>query len=124
MVYLNLSEAFTFLDIPSELNNMSSLNPTTAPLITNKLLDVTPEIECDRLDDNIDKIPVTSTPKDFIEKKSDERQDRARRSPSFWEDSLHNYPVKYRDDKYWESNRYRKNHRDRDNRYEYNKKTW
>lgn len=123
MVYINLSESFNLLDIPSTLNNTASLNPVTSPLITKKLLDITPKMEFSQIKDNED-IPMTSTPRDYTEKKSNERQERQerlRRSPSFWEDSISNYPIKYRDDKHRESNSFRnKNHRDRyDNKQRY-----
>lgn len=119
MVYINLSESFNLLDIPSTLYNTASLNPVTSPLITKNLLDITPKMEFSQIKDNED-IPMTSTPRDYTEKKSNERQERLRRSPSFWEDSNTNYPIKYRD-KHRESNSFRnKNHRDRyDNKQRY-----
>lgn len=103
MVYLSLSEKFTFLDIPSELNSVQPLNSLSSSSITTKALDVTPEIEPGELDSDSNILPVTSTPKDIVESKSSERKNRERRSPSFWEDSVHNYPVKYRNDRHRES---------------------
>lgn len=124
MVHLHLSEVFTFLDIPSKLNNIQQSTSNVSPLITNsKALDVTPEIVVNELvnDDNI-LMHATSTPKDIIEKQVNDRQNRERRSPSFWDDSIHNYPInKYRDDRHRESNRW-KNKSYRDNRHD--KKYW
>ncbi|XP_029346505.1 putative leucine-rich repeat-containing protein DDB_G0290503 isoform X2 [Acyrthosiphon pisum] len=101
MVKLNVSEIFTLLDIVSELDPIASPSITT-----NKMLDVTPKIESGELD-NDEKIlmPVTSTPKDNVETKI-EKDDRGRRSPSFWDDSVHNYPIKHRDNRYREKNRW------------------
>lgn len=115
MVYLSLSEKFTFLDIPSELNS-EPFNLISSPKTT-KALDITPEIEPGELDRDSIILPVTSTPKDIVENKSSERQNRARRSPSLWEDSVHNYPVKHRNDRHRdirhrESNQY-KSYKDR-----------
>ncbi|CAI6363275.1 unnamed protein product [Macrosiphum euphorbiae] len=100
MVKLNVSEIFTLLDIASELDLIASPSITT-----NKILDVTPKIESGELE-NDKKIlmPVTSTPKDNVDIKI-EKDDRSRRSPSFWDDSVHNYPIKHRDDRYREKNR-------------------
>lgn len=122
MVHISLSELFNLLDIPSTLNTTPPLNPITSPLITRKMLDVTQKLECGEIEDNVD-IPMTSTPRDFAEKKNNERQERMRRSPSYWDDSNHNYPIKYRDNKHRDSNSCRKNHRD--TRYDrYDKKQW
>lgn len=125
MVHLHLSEAFTFLDIPSELNSIQLSTPIVSPLITNsKTLDVTPEIVVNELvnDDDDVVIPVTSTPKDTDEKQIKEKPNRDRRSPSLWDDSDYNYPTsKYRNDRHRESNRW-KNTGYRDNRYD--KKYW
>jgi len=119
MVHLHLSEAFTFLDIPSELNSIQLSTPIVSPLITNsKTLDTTPEVVNELVNDGDVLIPATSTPKD-----TDENQNRDRRSPSLWNDTdNYNYPTnKYRDDRHWESNRW-KNTGYRDNRYD--KKYW
>ncbi|KAL5236401.1 hypothetical protein ACI65C_003811 [Semiaphis heraclei] len=108
LVYLNVSESFTFLDIPSELKNVQTSNPIASPSITtNKILDFTSKIESNELENAEIFIPVTSTPKDYVELKN-VKDDRSRRSPSFWDDSVQNYPIKHRDDRYWETNR-RKN---------------
>lgn len=121
MVYLKLSEAFIFLNIPSELQDVSQPNTVPLPLLTDKKLEVSSELESGELRNDSDiPMPVTSTPKD-IEKKDDLKQNRARRSPSFWEDSIHNYPTKYRDDRHRESNRW-SNKFHRENRYD--KKSW
>lgn len=125
MVNLHLTEPFSLLDIPSELNDEqpSDLHCSsfiTTKTITTKELDVTPEIEAGELKKDNSPIPVTSTPKDAI-MKNEERKNRIRRSPSFWEDSVHNYPVKHRDDRYRESNSWR-NKCNRDSRYD--KKYW
>lgn len=110
MVNLKLTEPFSLLDIPSELNNEQPSNSNCSSFITNKELDVTPEIEPGELGN--DNSPVTSTPKDAIVK-NEEKKNRTRRSPSFWEDSVHNYPVKHRDDRYRESNSWRNNRYDK-----------
>jgi len=119
MVYLSLSETYTFLDLHSELNNLPLSN---SPLITNKVLDVTTKVEPGEIgDDNDVVMPLTSTPKDIADKKSEEKQNRARRSPSLWDDSIHNYPIKYRDDRHRDlSNRRRNNYR-YDTKYRPNK---
>lgn len=123
MLHLTLSDTFTFLDIPSELNNVQLSNSITPPLITKELLDVTSKIEAGELgeiyDDDI-TMPATSTPKDVFEKKIDERQNRMRRSPSFWDDSVHNYPVKQRYDRHRDSSNCWRNKRD--SRYDKNEK--
>lgn len=116
MVNLHLTEPFSLLDIPSELNNEQLCNSNCSSFITNKELDVTPKLETGELREDDSPIPVTSTPKDAIVK-NEERKNRIRRSPSFWEDSVHNYPVKHRDDRYRESNNWR-NKSSRDNRYD------
>lgn len=106
MVYLNVSEIFTFLDIPSELNNVQPSDPIASPLITtNRMLDITPKMESGELEDQELLVPVTSTPKDYVDIKN-EKNDRTRRSPSFWDDSVHNYPIKHRDDRHRDSNRW------------------
>jgi len=106
MVYLNVSETFTFLDIPSELNNVQPSEPIVSPLITNKMLDITPKMQSGELENDEELLmPVTSTPKDDVEIKN-EKDDRTRRSPSFWDDSVHNYPIKHRDDRHRDSNRW------------------
>lgn len=106
MVYLNVSEIFTFLDIPSELNNVQPSDPIASPLITtNKMLDITPKMESGELEDEKLLMPVTSTPKDDVDIRN-EKDDRTRRSPSFWNDSVHNYPIKHRDDRHRDSNRW------------------
>ncbi|XP_022171206.1 uncharacterized protein LOC111034342 isoform X2 [Myzus persicae] len=112
MVYLNVSEAFTFLDIPSELKNVQTLNPIISPSITtNKILKVTPKIESCKLENDAKILmPVTSTPIDDVETKN-EKDDRARRSPSFWDDSVHNYPIKHRENRHWQNKIYDKKHR-------------
>lgn len=116
VVCLTLSEAFTLLDIPSEPNCVQSVvNPVASPLITDQTLDVTPEIEPGALESD-DSMPVTSTPKDADIKHSNEKQNRSRRSPSFWDDSVHNYPLKYKNDRHRNSNLRRNNYRD--NRYD------
>ncbi|XP_022177524.1 uncharacterized protein LOC111038643 isoform X2 [Myzus persicae] len=123
MVYLNLSGTFTFLDIPSELNNVQLSDPITSQLITtNKTLDSTLEMESGELrDDEEILIPVTSTPKSSFEMKN-EKDNRARRSPSFWEDSVLNYSIRHRDDRYRETNRWpNKTHRNYDRKYRPNK---
>jgi len=105
MVCLNVSESFTFLDIPSELKNVQTSNPIVSPSITtNKILDVTPKIESSELENAEILRPVTSTPKDYVELKN-VKDDRSRRSPSFWDDSVQNYPIKHREDRHWETNR-------------------
>lgn len=124
MVYLNLSETFTFLDIPSEVHNVQSFNQIASPLITtNRELDITPEIEAGELvgTDEI-FVPASSTPKD-IEKKMEDRQNRERRSPSFWKDSVHNYPInkyrenhRHRESNHWRNKSYRENYYDKKNR--------
>ncbi|XP_025411556.1 uncharacterized protein LOC112684318 [Sipha flava] len=122
LVNLQLTEPFSLLDIPSELNNEQPSNPNCSSFITTKELDVTPEIEPGELKKDDSPIPVTSTPKDAIVK-SEERKNRFRRSPSFWEDSIHNYPVNHRDDRYRESNSWQsKSNRDRryDKKYRQN----
>lgn len=65
-----------------------------------------------------DGISVGNTSKDAAVKKTENRE---RRSPSFWEDSVHiNYRNKYKEDRYKESNRWQnKSYRDR-----YDKKHW
>lgn len=99
MVKLNVSEIFTLLDIASELDLIASPSKTT-----NKVLDVTPKLEnCELENDEEILMPVTSTPKDIVEIKI-EKDDRGRRSPSFWDDSVHNYPIKHRDDRYRDTN--------------------
>lgn len=116
MVYLKLSEAFIFLNIPSELQDVSQPKTVPLPLLTNKKLDVSSVLESGELRSNNDiPMPITSTPKD-IDKKDDLKQNRARRSPSFWEDSVL-YPTKYRDDRHRDSNRW-SNKFHRDNRYD------
>jgi len=105
MVYLNVSESFTFLDIPSELKNIQISNPTASPsLTTNKMLDVTPKIDSCELENAEIYIPVTSTPKDCVEI-NNVKDDRSRRSPSFWDDSVQNYPIKHREDRHRETSR-------------------
>ncbi|KAE9535994.1 hypothetical protein AGLY_007895 [Aphis glycines] len=125
MVYLNVSEIFTFLDIPSELNNVQPSDSIASPLITtNKILDITPKTESGELEDEELLMPVTSTPKDDVVIKN-EKDDKNRRSPSFWDDSVHNYPIKHRDDRHRDSNRwqnktyhkYDKKHRSNKSRY-------
>ncbi|XP_025205135.1 uncharacterized protein LOC112601640 [Melanaphis sacchari] len=117
LVYLNASETFTFLDIPSELNNTQLSDPIASPsLTTNKMLDITPKMECGELENDV-LIPVTSTPKDDIEIKN-EKNDRTRRSPSFWDDSVYNYPIKHRDDRHRDINRRQnKTHHKYDKKY-------
>jgi len=100
-VKLNVSEIFTLLNIASELDPIVSQSITT-----NKMLDVTPKIEsCELENDEKIVMPVTSTPKENVGIKI-EKDDRDRRSPSFWDDSVHNYPIKHRDDRYREKNRW------------------
>ncbi|XP_026818114.1 uncharacterized protein LOC113557035 [Rhopalosiphum maidis] len=123
MVYLNVSETFTFLDIPSELNNVQPSDPIASPLITtNKMLDITPKMQSGELENDEDLLmPVTSTPKDDVEIKN-EKDDRTRRSPSFWDDSVHNYPIKHRDDRHRDSNRWQnKTHHKYDKKHRPNK---
>lgn len=99
MVKLNVSEIFTLLDIASKFDVIASPSKTI-----NKILDVTPKIENSELENNEEILmPVTSTPKDNVEIKI-EKDDRGRRSPSFWDDSVHNYPIKHRDDRYRDTN--------------------
>lgn len=120
MVYLNLSETFTFLDISSEVHNVQPSNQNDSPLITsNRELDITPEIEPGELISNDEIfVPASSTPKD-IEKKIEKRQNRARRSPSFWEDSVHNYPInKYRENHWHRESNHRRNKSYRANYYD------
>ncbi|CAI6360481.1 unnamed protein product [Macrosiphum euphorbiae] len=122
-VHLNLSETFTFLDILSESNNVQLSDPITSQLITtNKMLDVIPEMESSKLrNDEEIIIPVTSTPKNCVEIKND-KDNRARRSPSFWEDSVHNYPIRHRNDRHRETNRWQnKAHHNYDRKYRPNK---
>ncbi|XP_029345669.1 uncharacterized protein LOC100572770 isoform X1 [Acyrthosiphon pisum] len=122
-VYLNLSETFTFLDILSESNNVQLSDPITSQLITtNKTLDVIPKMESGELrNDEEITIPVTSTPKNCVEIKND-KDNRARRSPSFWEDSVHNYPIRHRDDRHRETNRWQnKTYHNYDRKYRPNK---
>lgn len=107
MVYLHLSEKFIFLDILSELDStqLSDQITSPSPLITiNKKLGEISEIESGELtyDEEI-LIPVTSTPKDGFKIKND-KNNRARRSPSIWEDSFHNYPIRHRDNRHRETN--------------------
>lgn len=102
MVYLNLSDKFTLLDLPSESHNIQSSSSISSISINNRVLDTTPDIETGELleSDTEVTIPITSTPKDVPEKKIDERQ-------------------KYRDDRYRDvSNNWRNNYRD--NRYNNN----
>lgn len=117
MVYLSLSKSFTLLDMPSELNNLQPSNLISSPLSSNKSLDITPKLEAGEYEETDDEIlvPVTSTPKDIADRKSHEKSSRSRKSPSFWEDSLHNYPTKHRSDRHIESSRRRNN---RDHRYD------
>lgn len=119
-MYLNLSETFTFLDLISESNNVQLSSPNTSQFITtNKTLDVISEMESGELrDDEEITIPVTSsTPKNCVEIKND-KDNRARRSPSFWDDSVHNYPMRHRDDRHRETNRRQnKTHRNYDRKY-------
>lgn len=117
MIHLNLSESFTFLDIPSELNSSQVSTSIISPLTTNsKALAITSEIEINEMVHNC--MPATSTPKDIDEKQINERQNRERRSPSFWDNSFRNYPInKYRNDRHRESNRW-KNKIYRDNRHD------
>ncbi|VVC36347.1 Hypothetical protein CINCED_3A023707 [Cinara cedri] len=87
-----------------------------------KISDVTHVKEAGKLEDNGDiLISVTSTPKDVAVKKNENKLCRERRSPSFWENSVHvNYRNKYKDDRHKESYRWQKtNYRDR-----YDKKYW
>lgn len=117
MVCLTLSEAFILLDIPLEANHFQSVvNPVTSPLVTDQSFDVTPKLELGELENDDIIMPVTSTPKDADVKYSDEKQSRSRRSPSFWEDSVHNYPLKYNNDRFRNSNIRRNSYRD--NRYD------
>jgi len=104
MVYLHLSEKFIFLDILSELDSTQLSDPITSPLITvNKKLGDISEIESGELtNDEEILIPVTSTPKDSVKIKND-KNNRARRSPSIWEDSFHNYPIRHRNNRYRET---------------------
>lgn len=99
MVYLNLSDQFTLLDIPSELHNIQLSDSISSTSINNKVLDSTPEIETGELiESETSNIPLTSTPKYVPEKKIDDRQ-------------------KYKDDRYRDlSNNWRNNYRD--NRYD------
>ncbi|XP_060872442.1 uncharacterized protein MAL13P1.304-like [Metopolophium dirhodum] len=123
-VYLNLSETFTYLDILSESNNVQLSDPITSQLITtNKTLDVIPERESGKLLRNDEEIiiPVTSTSINCVEIKND-KNNRARRSPSFWEDSVHNYPIRHRDNRHKETNRWQnKTHHNYDRKYRPNK---
>lgn len=107
MVSLNLSKTFIYLDIPSELNHVHPSNPITSPLITTKLTSyVTPELESGELwNDEEIHIPMPSIPKNDFEIK-DEKDNRTRRSPSFWNDSVHSYPIKYRDNRHRELKRW------------------
>jgi len=107
MVYLNLSEKFDFLEILSELNNVQLFDPITSQLMTtNKTFDTNLEMESGELrDDEEIFISVNHTPKTGFEIKND-KDNRARRSPSFWEDSVHNYPIRHRDDRHRETNRW------------------
>lgn len=100
MVYLIVSEKFTCLNIPSELNDVQPSDPSTLPLITrHKALEFTPEIKSDELVNNEETLQsMTSTLKDYVETK-DDKVNRARRSPSLWNDSVHNYPTKHRGDR-------------------------
>jgi len=120
VVYLNLSETFTFLDILSDSNNVQLSDPINSQLIaTNKTLHIIPEMESGELrDDEEIIIPVTSTPKNCVEIKND-KDNRTRRSPSFWDDSLHNYPIRHRgDERNRETNRWQnKTHRNYDRKY-------
>ncbi|XP_050055641.1 metacaspase-2-like isoform X2 [Aphis gossypii] len=104
MVYLHLSEKFIFLDILSELDSTQLSDPITSTLITvNKKLGDISEIESGELtNDEEILIPITSTPKDGVKIKND-KNNRARRSPSIWEDSFHNYPIRHRNNRYRET---------------------
>ncbi|XP_026821872.1 uncharacterized protein LOC113560292 [Rhopalosiphum maidis] len=101
MVYLNLSEPFIFLDILSESNNIQLSNSITSPLITiNKTLDDISEIESGELtNDEEILMPVPKTLKNDVKIRND-KDNTARRSPSIWEASFHNYPTRYRDNKH------------------------
>jgi len=107
VVYLNLSETFTFLDILSELNNVQPSDSITRQLMTtNKTLDTILGLEIGELRNDEEKfIPVTSTPKNGVEIIND-KDNRARRSPSFWEDSVYKYPIRNRDERHRETNRW------------------
>lgn len=120
MVSLSLSAPFTLLNIPSKLNRMQSDNPTISPSKENKSLDSTPKLEAGELEDDEIIMPGTSTPKDAVEKQRNKDQSRSRRSPSFWEDSSHNYPNKHRDDRCRESKWQNKDHRG----HKYDHKYW
>jgi len=111
MVYLHLSEKFILLDLLSELDSTQLSDPITSPLITvNKKLGDISEIESGELtNDEEVLIPVTSTPKDGGVKIKNDKNNRARRSPSIWEDSFHNYPIRPRDNRYRETNYLQKN---------------
>lgn len=99
MVYLNLSEKFTLLDIPSELHNIQSSSSISSISINNRVLNSTPEIESGELTMSETEvgIPITSTPKDVSEKNIDERQKyRDYRS----RDLSNNWRNNYRDNRY------------------------
>lgn len=104
MVYLHLSEKFIFLDILSELDSTQLTYPITSPLISvNEKLGDIAEIESGELtNDEETLIPVTSTPKDGTKIKND-KNNRARRSPSIWEDSFHNYPIRHKNNRHRET---------------------
>lgn len=65
------------------------------------MVDDTLKIGSGELEDD-EKISVTSILKDNVETKI-EKDDRGGRSSYFWDDSVHDYPIKYRDNRiHWE----------------------
>ncbi|XP_050537134.1 putative uncharacterized protein DDB_G0282133 isoform X2 [Daktulosphaira vitifoliae] len=112
VVCIQLSPNFDLLNIPSELNNFQQ---NISPLISKNLLNVTSELEDGELVNDVENL-MTSTPKEIYDKKNVDKQSRIRRSPSFWEDSIH-YLYKYRDDKHKDTS-YRRSNNYRENRYE------
>lgn len=66
------------------------------------MVDVTLKIGSGELEDD-EKMSATSILKDNVETKI-EKNDRSR-SSYFWDDSVHDYPIKYRDNRiHWETN--------------------
>ncbi|XP_050439509.1 uncharacterized protein LOC126844991 isoform X2 [Adelges cooleyi] len=109
MVHLCLSPILALFDLPSEITSklVNSNSPLT--LSSKKPVVKTSELEVGELvDDDNTFVSTSFPPKDIIDRKNN-----ARRSPSFWEDSVH----KHKSDRGKESNHWRKTTR-KDDRYD------